>query len=73
MFSFIRSFLNKQLISIILHYSYRKSMKLLPKDTLNSKLVPVCESLPYLYMLRQKYITIDETTPHMFPEQTVLS
>jgi len=46
----IRSFLIKQfistlniklLISIILHYSYKKTM--LPKDILNSKIEPVCE------------------------------
>jgi len=31
------------LISILLHYSYKKTIKLLPKDTLNSKTVFVCE------------------------------
>jgi len=50
--SFIRPFLIKQfistlniklLISIILHYSYKKTMMWLPKDTVNSKIVPVCE------------------------------
>jgi len=31
------------LISILLHYSYKKTIKLLPKDTLSSKIVHVCE------------------------------
>jgi len=48
--SFISVFLIKQfistlniklLISILLHLSYK--VKLLPKDILNSKIVPVCE------------------------------
>jgi len=33
----------KLLISILLHYSYKKTMKVLPKDTVNSKIVHMRE------------------------------
>jgi len=39
---------------------YKKSIKLLPKDTLNSKIVLVCECYPYLVYAEIKYVTIDE-------------
>jgi len=51
--SFIRSFLlikqfistlNIKLIAILLHYSYKKkTIQSMPNDTLNSKIVHVCE------------------------------
>jgi len=40
---FISTLNIKLLISISLHYSYKKTITLLPKDTLNSKIVHVCE------------------------------
>jgi len=46
---------------------------LLPKDTLNSKIVDVCEFKPYLVYAKKKYVSIDEKTPPIIPVQTVLS
>ena len=54
------------LISILLHYSYIKTIKLLPTDTLNSKIVPVCEFKPYLVYAEKKYVTIEEKTSQTF-------
>jgi len=37
-------------------------MKLLPNDTLNSKIIHVCELKPFLVYAENKYVTIDEKT-----------
>ena len=41
-------------------------MKLLPNDTLNSKIRHVCELKPFLVYAENKYVTIDEKTLTVF-------
>ena len=56
------------LISILLHYSYIKTIKLLPTDTLNSKIVPVCEFLSLIqYMLRKNTLPLMKKHHKSFP------
>ena len=66
---FISTLNIKLLISILLHYSYKKTIKLLPKDTFNSKIVPVCEFQPYLvYAERENTLPLTKKHHKSIPE-----